>query len=361
MKSRNSFAAIAEKVHADALNRNLYGSNKTIEPNDEDLIISEQIVEYLRTHQADYNKDATGEWAWLQQNKQANFIGKLHNLDTKGIAHDLANMFRTDATYGYVSPSFVDTIDKSSKVISNILCDIDTAIEFTQLKDIKNLAANVNVGNPFGIITDGYCILPDAPRHYYYSKKINNLLNLANIENPVIFEIGSGYGGLTSYLKKTYKGNAQIINIDLIPGLICSYYYLRKQGYQPTLIGNNSTICSDIGQLYLLPAEIFNRKTKDMEVIKPDLIFNSRSLCEMSKETCDGYIEWINKSKTKFFYHENSNYLLFPDSDRHIEILASDFKIDEECYDLIEKSITPFNGGSGRYREYVYKAKSILI
>ena len=44
---------------------------------------------------------------------------------------------------------------------------------------------------------------------------------MANIKQPVIYEIGSGYGGLTSHLKEA--GNSQIINIDLLPGLICCF------------------------------------------------------------------------------------------------------------------------------------------
>ena len=55
---------------------------------------------------------------------------------------------------------------------------------------------------------------------------------MANIKQPVIYEIGSGYGGLTSHLKK-YSKNSQIINIDLLPGLICCFYYLSKKGYEP--------------------------------------------------------------------------------------------------------------------------------
>ena len=89
--------------------------------------------------------------------------------------------------------------------------------------------------------------------------------------------------------------------------------------------------------------------------MKIDLIFNSRSLCEMSKKSIQSYFKFINSSKTSFFYHENSNFLLFPKSKRHIEILADHFPVNENKYFLISKCLTPFTGGSGRWREYVYK------
>ena len=149
MVSRGSFAAITEKIHKDAANQNLYGSNETILPDKEDFQIAEEIVEYLRTNSSNNCLGATGEWSWLQKNKQANFLGKLADLDSKSIAYDLANMFRTDATYGYVSPSFIDTFEKEYKTISNILCDIDTVVEFTGIKNVNELAAMENIGNPY--------------------------------------------------------------------------------------------------------------------------------------------------------------------------------------------------------------------
>tara|TARA_B100000315_G_scaffold260236_1_gene320213 strand:+ start:6062 stop:6247 length:186 start_codon:yes stop_codon:yes gene_type:complete len=54
-----------------------------------------------------------------------------------------------------------------------------------------------------------------------------------------------------------------------------------------------------------------------------------------------------------FFYHENSNYLLFQNSERHIEIMGDDFPIDKTKFNLKSKYITPFTGGNGRYREYI--------
>ena len=329
MPSRNSFAAITEKIHPDAKEYSLYGENKIIQPNEEDFLITEKIIDYLRFFNKKGEEGATGEWKWLQQHRQADFIEKLNNFDTKGIACSLANMFRTDATYGYVSPSFIDTVDKKERVISNILCDIDTTIEFTDLEELKVIAADRNIGNPFGITVDELCILPDAPRHYYYSKKITPLLNMANIKQPVIYEIGSGYGGLTSHLKEAYGKNSQIINIDLLPGLICCFYYLSKKGYEPILVNSDDHLTNEKGKLYLLPAELFDSKKETLKGVEPDLVFNSRSLCEMAEDTCNSYINWINTSNTKLFYHENSNYLLFPDSNRHIEVLASEFKINK--------------------------------
>ena len=92
------------------------------------------------------------------------------------------------------------------------------------------------------------------------------------------------------------------------------------------------TNISDVknGCVYLIPAEDFSNSKDYFNGV--NLIFNSRSLCEMSEETCDMYINFINESNASYFYHENSNYLLFPNSVEHIENIADDFKINQESF-----------------------------
>ena len=48
-------------------------------------------------------------------------------------------MFKNEATYGYISPSFDDikNIDNENAVISDILSNIDTCLEFTDLKTLE--------------------------------------------------------------------------------------------------------------------------------------------------------------------------------------------------------------------------------
>ena len=56
----------------------------------------------------------------------------------------------------------------------------------------------------------------------------------------------------------------------------------------------------------------------------------------------------------------NANVLLFPNSERHIEVLSSEFKIDNEKYLKISSSLAPWTGGSGRHREYLYLSKKLF-
>ena len=76
----------------------------------------------------------------------------------------------------------------------------------------------------------------------------------------------------------------------------------------------------------------------------------------MNKNILNKYVEVINRIiKPNYIYHENSNFLMFPKSKRHIEILGKDFKFNKKRYYLEYFNISPFSGGSGRYREFFYK------
>jgi len=140
--------------------------------------------------------------------------------------------------------------------------------------------------------------------------------------------------------------------MDLFPALAITYFYLTKNGIPVNLVTEKKCEVKEKMVNLILADEVKNVWGK---IPRSDLIFNSRSLCEMDENTISEYFNLINFSKTKFFYHENSNYLLFPNSERHIEVVADKFPIDKKKFKLLSKYLTPFTGGSGRYREYIYK------
>jgi putative sugar O-methyltransferase len=193
--------------------------------------------------------------------------------------------------------------------------------------------------------------MPDSPRHYYFSKKIMNILDEKKIKR--IIEIGGGYGGMAKILFSLNK-NIDYYSVDLFEGCLLQYYYLSKCNIKTQIVFDAKNLKKNA--VNLIP---FSKKNLDIvkNIKNTDLLFNSRSFSELSETVVDCYFELINKKiKPRFVYHENSNYLLFPKSKRHIEILAKDFNIDKK-YELINFNISPFGGGGGRYREYLYKRK----
>ena len=101
--------------------------------------------------------------------------------------------------------------------------------------------------------------------------------------------------------------------------------------------------------IILVPSE------KKHLVKQADIVFNANSFSEMKKKTIQEYVHKINQLKPFYFLHQNSNYLLFPDSKRHIETLAKDFPVDKKIFKEVYRCLTPWQGAGGRYREFLYK------
>ncbi len=346
---RKSYASIEDKTHSDILNIESQIKEIYLEPKKEDILIVQSLLEFIKKNNLS-TFTGTGEWNWLEKNARSEYLESLNNCDEKKLSELFCNMFRNDVTYGYLSPSFKDIKDdkKWKNVLSNILCNIDSCIEFTNIKTLNSLVTENNICAPYGVKHSNGYILPDSPRHYYYAYKINKICK--KINNPIIYEIGGGYGGLINFLYKFNEVNYTYIGIDLLPGLISTYYYLKKNNLNVNLLNNINNVVK--GEINLIPFEIF--KEQNISNIDVNLIFNSRSLCEMSEETIDFYFKFINNSKTNYIYHENSNYVLFPESERHLEIIGSQFPVNNDKFYLESIQITPFTGGSGRYREFLY-------
>ena len=99
----------------------------------------------------------------------------------------------------------------------------------------------------------------------------------------------------------------------------------------------------------------FSKNIFKISKIKTSLVFNSNSFSEMDKIISKKYFKLINKFYPDYLMHQNSNFLLFPNSKIHIEVQSSEFKIDRKKYKKIYSFSSIFRGGSGRYREYLYK------
>ena len=326
--TQNTFFEIARQEFFSTSMKNITLSKKGKKklPDAEDKEIAKEII---RIHtKLKKMLMADGEWKWINENKKPGYIRALQQGDPEALAAILANVFQEDASYGFYT---YDTDSLKASMIS----DLNIWREFTERDDISSLAMP-DVGRAHGIIVDGTRIAPFQPRHDYYALKIKSLAP------KIVLEIGGGYGGLALQLSRRAK--VRYINCDLPETLYVAYYFLKK-------VGLNVQWAIDTwpdAPIVFVPT---NRRRM---IKKADLVFNGLSFSEMSKETVDDYFELINNVwKPRYIFHQNSNVLLFPDSPRHIEVLARDFPIDKK-YREIYRAISPWQGGGGRYREYLY-------
>ena len=106
---RYSFASIDLKSHPHAHKYKFKENdlNFNNNPNNDDIDIVEEIIDFIRTFKLN-SSTGTGEWEFLQKNKQNEYIFQLNELNKSKLTNLYANMFRNEVTYGYLSPSFND-------------------------------------------------------------------------------------------------------------------------------------------------------------------------------------------------------------------------------------------------------------
>lgn len=347
---RCTYPYITRQKHPLATGRQVARSlkNGMREPDIEDMRLAEHI---LAIHAQIKESTADGEWKWINDNKRKNYLALLEKGNAAALARCLANMFRNDATFGIIT-SHIEALKTKAdlRALENdILSDLDAFAEFDgDPEKTKWLSRYERCGNMYGFLTHHKTVISaDAPRHRHYANKITTLLRDAHIQKPTIVEIGGGYGGLCLDVILRSKGG-RYINCDLPETLYLCYYFLKKALPAHVSIGwaIESMPNTDI---VLVPAH------KKQLIKKADIVFNANSLSEMGQRTVNEYFRLIHKLRPLYFMHQNSNFLLFPNSPRHIEVLASDFPIKESLYKKMYMALTPWQGASGRYREYLYQ------
>ena len=217
--------------------------------------------------------------------------------------------------------------DWKKKIASDILKNLDAWNEFTKENDqeYKFLDNKKDPGNPYGLRYNKKLILYDTPRHDYFIKKIINLFSEKKIR-PVIVEIGGGYGGLFNQLLKR-KFKFKYINVDLINTLITNYYYIKSLNKNCNIIFKNKLNKLDLkkNDYFFIPYsnDIFTNLK-----FKSNLVFNCNSFSEMDSKILNKYFRLLNNIlRPDYLLHQNSNVLLYPKSNLHVEIQSNKFPI----------------------------------
>jgi hypothetical protein len=355
--TRLSYPAVAAQQHplADG-SRVLAGCARgACAPDGDDLRYAEEIIDLH--HRLQGRTVADGAWEWINTNWRAGYIDSIVSRDVPRLARYLATLFRNETSAGLVSYSFAALQKEGAarELENRIMLDLDTWREFTdQDDDALPYLDSPRVGSPFGLRIGDILISIDSPRHDYFACKINHLAHISSLPRPRILEIGGGYGGLCLQLLRRLH-NVCYINCDLPETLYIAYYFLRKGVNAPIhWVLSDAAIegYPETGLLFV-PAQFAGNVRCQV-----DIAFNTNSLSEMERPSVEAYMALLHRLRPTWFMHSNSNFLLFPSSEMHVEVLASEFPIDRALYCELSRAIAPWQGASGRCREFVYKLSS---
>ena len=168
-------------------------------------------------------------------------------------------------------------------------------------KDI--LVPEPNILGGFGHNINGKLINKDTLKYHesLIALEKYGLLNEINeINNPVICEIGAGWGGFTHCLSETIN-NSKFVIVDLAETLIFSYLYLSElyPNKKVKLFNYESNSITDCDFL-LIPSSKFIDFEDEI-----DLTVNLCSFQEMTSPQVEEYIKKVSNQKSKFIYSLN--------------------------------------------------------
>lgn len=215
----------------------------------------------------------------------------------------LSNFFRNTFASGMCGgASHLQVLGKLREVDPVFLHDFRVWRSSIEKANIEELSLHV-AGNPYGYKINGVFMNEQSLFNHYRAYYCSQLLS--DIMNPVVVEIGGGFGGLGYYFMKS-RPKAKYINFDLADNLMISSYYLAsafpgkkvwfyQQGAQlnDEIIANYDIILAPNFLLPSLPKQ------------SCDMVINTISLSEMSYETISEYMNQVDRICRKYFYHEN--------------------------------------------------------
>lgn len=158
------------------------------------------------------------------------------------------------------------------------------------------------VGNPWGYDMDGRLVIEPAFEYHSIASRLRNLV--ADVEHPVVLEIGGGFGGQGHQILRQIPG-VRYIGVDLPENVIIQSWYLKRSlpslrvGVDEVNRANDEDL-TEVDAL-LLP----NWTLAELRLKRVDVVLNVRSFGEMSSSTLDGYFTEITRLRPEWVYHEN--------------------------------------------------------
>ncbi|MHB8218057.1 MAG: putative sugar O-methyltransferase [Candidatus Sulfotelmatobacter sp.] len=289
---------------------------------------------------------ANGEWTTLIEAKLKAFR------DRGSMGEVLGSLFRhQDAFVGlsdYATPPYLKPrrhLMTRTLFVNSMLHDYRVWTELTgkKIETIRTPWA----GNPFGYFIDGTLAVPATFRHHYMAEKAVALMG----GQGVLAEIGGGWGDV-GYFSLNHPG-VHYVDIDLPEILLLGSYWLCSTLPNRNIVlygeQDTKTVLANINQYdaILFP----NFCLPHLPNNSVDIFLNTHSLSEMHPETIQEYLAQIGRTCRRYFLHENSDKPYHTLG--HTEIPASSFSI--EGFRLLNKAMSPWRAGGGRYREFVYE------
>lgn len=152
-----------------------------------------------------------------------------------------------------------------------------------------------DIGAPYGLQIGDSLITPETPEHVYAALRIQRAMRLAGASpNPVVAEIGAGFGGTALRLMQLADIRRYTI-VDLpIVNVLQGYFLFKALG------------CDAVSLFGEPAARLCVWPTHALESVGDvHILVNENSMPEMPAAVVDDYLTWARSHVTEFFFSYN--------------------------------------------------------
>jgi putative sugar O-methyltransferase len=321
--------------------------DRTQENIDDSSILKRIVKSYHKAkvaqRQAPHAFQVSNEWLPIYNRNLRAVMKALAEEDLDALATMYRNFFRDPCSTGLVGLHFdmkkrylSGNVTKKDKLLYlyDVLCRYK--LWRSLLGDgytVQNLVSS-DIGNPFGLALDGVFVSHGSDYLHYYATELNRLV--AGDDQPVVVELGGGYGGMAYYLVRD-SAKTTYVDFDLPENMALTAYYLLRAfpAMKIVLYGEEELSANTLrdNRIVLMP----NFEISKLPNNCASAVFNSYSLAEMSADAIEEYIKQLTRISRKYFLHVNhtTNSL----------VSADNFGIERCGYELLHKRPALWNRG----------------
>lgn len=282
-------------------------------PDNEQAIVSELTDSFASAKRAQAKVASPYQpgagWKDLLENQWSRYIRAADQKDINTLADFLRNFFRNEGISGFWGGDRMFESFAGDSGVANVRRAFTMRRQFEAWREampdtpVEELELPP-VGNPWGYVVEGALVIEPACEYHLQARQFAKMLS--TVPEPVIAEIGGGFGGLAYQIMKQVP-NVKYIGFDLPENTFIQSYFLSCAFPDKKILtyrdGVEKISREDIENhdMVLLP----NFLIPAMEAGTADMVINIRSLSEMPFRTIEEYLGQIERISRLFFFHEN--------------------------------------------------------
>lgn len=313
---------------------------QVVDSSDDTVILTRICNSYNKSKQVQKTENPvyspSNEWVPIYEKPYREVMQALSSGDIEKLSVIYRNFWRNSTSAGLIGFP-VDSMEKSYFsggiwLPDKLLAMNDGVHRYNLWKNLTNNRYSPSalesplIGNPFGYYFDGHFVKCGSDYLHYYASTIGGLMT-SSAGAKAALELGGGYGGMGYYFMRDNQ-DATYVDVDLPENMALTAYYLLKSfpDREFLLYGEADLESVDIAAYsgVILPSFAIRQLPSKFA----DVVFNSYSLAEMSREAIDEYIAQMGR------INKDDGYFLHVNHNKNSVVTGDNFGIENYSYRL---------------------------